>query len=102
ALFCRESSPLQLPQVETQVISPLPLPKAHGTWKVELGKPFIFERYSASSLSSLLGCPLQWALTSLAGLSSEEQALSSQHLLNGMLGHCLIEELYAAGAFDAS
>ncbi len=101
ALLRRESLPIQLPQVEPQVISPLPLPKAHGTWKVELQKPIAFERYSASSLSSLLGCQLQWALTSLAGLSSEEQALSSQHLLNGMLGHRLIEELYAAGAFDA-
>lgn len=89
------------PNVPLEAVSPVALPAAHPQWNVSLPSPITSVRQSASSLSSLLGCPLQWALTYLAGLKSEEQALNSQHLLAGSLGHRLIEELHNAGLFDA-
>lgn len=82
-------------------IVPLALPAAHPQWNVGFASSITAVRHSASSLSSLLGCPLQWALTYLAGLKSEEQALTSQHLLAGSLGHRLIEVLHEAGLFSA-
>lgn len=89
------------PEVRTESVEPLRLPRAHTSWQVKYEAPIALERYSSSSLTSLLGCPLQWALTYLAGLQSEEQALTSQHLLNGALGHRLVEVLYELEAFNA-
>lgn len=85
--------------VPLESIVPLSLPAAHPQWNVNLPSTTTSLRHSASSLSSLLGCPLQWALTYLAGLKSEEQALTSQHLLFGSLGHRLVEVLHEAGLF---
>lgn len=90
-----------VPNVPLEAVSPLALPVAHPQWSVSLPSPTTSVRHSASSLNSLLGCPLQWALTYLAGLKSEEQALTSQHLLAGSLGHRLIEVLNEAGLFSA-
>jgi hypothetical protein len=89
------------PNVPLEAVSPLALPVAHPQWNVSSTSPTTSLRHSASSLSSLLGCPLQWALTYLAGLKSEEQALTSQHLLAGSLGHRLLEVLNDAGLFSA-
>lgn len=82
-------------------VAPLALPVAHPQWNVNPGSTALSIRHSASSLSSLLGCPLQWALTYLAGLKSEEQALTSEHLLAGSLGHRLLEILHQAELFTA-
>ncbi len=91
----------RIPNVSLEAVSPLALPVAQPQWNVSLSNVTSSLRHSASSLSSLLGCPLQWALTYLAGLKSEEQALTSQHLLAGSLGHRLLEILNEAGLFSA-
>lgn len=92
---------VRVPKVPIERVAPLALPVAHPQWNVTLPTAATSVRHSASSLGSLLGCPLQWALTYLAGLKSEEQALTSQHLLAGSLGHRLIEVLHGAGLFTA-
>lgn len=89
------------PNVPLTSVSPLALPTARTQWNVRLPDPVTPVTHSASSLSSLLGCPLQWALTYVAGLKTEEQSLTSQHLLAGSLGHRLIETLHEAGVFGA-
>lgn len=91
----------QISNVQLEPVTALALPVAHPRWNIPIASP-IAARHSASSLSSLLGCPLQWALTTLAGLRSEEQALSSPHLLAGSLGHRLLEILHEGGWFKAS
>lgn len=92
---------VRVPKLPIERVAPLALPVAHPQWNVTLPTAATSVRHSASSLGSLLGCPLQWALTYLAGLKSEEQALTSQHLLAGSLGHRLIEVLHEAGLFTA-
>lgn len=81
-------------------VAVLELPVQHQTWNVTLDDPVMIGPASAASISSMLGCPLQWALSSWAGLDSEGAGLPATHLLNGTLGHRLIEELHVAGAFE--
>jgi RecB family exonuclease len=86
--------------VPLETLSPLPLPASHTEWQLELAELPELSPRSASSLSALLGCPFRWALQYLAGLDSEGTDLPAAHLMNGTLGHRLIEELFTQGAFD--
>jgi RecB family exonuclease len=78
----------------------LDLPVQHQTWNVTLDELPVIGPASAASISSMLGCPLQWTLSTWAGLDSEGTELPATHLLSGTLGHRLIEELHVAGAFE--
>lgn len=85
--------------VASEAIVRSDLPAARPEWSVSLSQPLSFERHSATSLNSLLACPLRWVLGSAAGINSEGTGLPAPHQLAGDLGHRLIEELFSAGAF---
>jgi hypothetical protein len=87
-------------QPHTEVLSPLALPGGHAEWCAKNEPWQLPEIHSASSLNALLGCPLQWGLQYRAGLRSEVLRLPGPHLLNGMLGHRLIEVLHEQNAFS--
>lgn len=86
----------------THVLPALELPAGHGEWKVQFAVAPEMPSHSPSALSTLLGCPLAWALEHLAGVRAERSGLPPMYLLNGQLGHRLIEELHAGGAFKLS
>lgn len=75
-----------------------PLPPARPTWNID---PVWMEpatRHSASSVEALIGCPLRWVLEYRAGLRSARLvAIPSEPVVNGTLGHRLVEELHGAG-----
>lgn len=88
----------QLPRLDTCDLPPLRLPEARPAWNVDPGR-LGASHYSATSLEDLVGCPLRWVLRHRAGLSgSRSAAIPRGPLLNGRLGHRLVEELYLAGA----
>lgn len=90
------------PRVALEPSPPLPLPGAQPSWQLD-GVPWQGSKnWSAASLAVLLGCPLAWALRYLAGIRSEPWGPPAQHLLNGNLGHRLIEQLFRAHAFGQS
>src|SRR5262249_55566365 len=76
------------------------LPGGHREWVVPGGHAGPFAHVSATSLNALLGCPLQWVLRYRAGIRTGGHALPPLFLLNGTLGHRLVEKLHAEGAFD--
>ncbi len=89
----------QLPQVACEKLPSLSLPEARLSWQLApalLGGP---ASYSATSLEDFLGCPLRWVFRNRAGLNDTwAAAIPNGPLLNGRLGHRLIEELHLAGA----
>lgn len=78
------------------------LPGGHSEWMVPEGDAPRIQHLSASSLSELLGCPLQWALHHGAGVRGGGHALPPLFRLNGTLGHRLVELLHQRGAFNRS
>lgn len=88
--------------VRASELSALPLPAPLPEWRIRMPEPPTFERHSSSSLSALLACPLRWALQYLGRIESEQRDLPAQHQLSGTLGHRLVEELHAVGAFAQS
>jgi ATP-dependent helicase/nuclease subunit B len=85
--------------VPTEALPPLALPAPTPEWNLQLSQAPDFQTHSAASLEALLGCPLSWVLRYLAGLNSEQSGLPAQQLLNGSLGHRLLEELHCKSAF---
>jgi RecB family exonuclease len=82
----------------TAELTPLALPEARPTWKLDGAHLGPASRHSASSLGSLVGCPLQWVLRYRGGLRAGRAAsIPGGPLLNGQLGHRLVEELHRAG-----
>lgn len=79
---------------------PLDLPGGHSEWVVPAEHITAIERFSPASLESLLGCSLEWALRYRAGAHPGGHTLPPLHLVNGRLGHRLVEVLHTAGAFD--
>ncbi len=81
----------------------LPLPRTDDLWRIS---PAALagaseHRTHATAVESLVGCPLAWALDHRARLRSGAVArVAAGPLLNGGLGHRLVEELFRAGAFD--
>lgn len=76
------------------------LPGGHPEWLVPAEHITAIERFSPASLEALLGCPLEWALRYRAGAHPGGHTLPPLYLLNGSLGHRLVEVLHAAGAFE--
>jgi ATP-dependent helicase/nuclease subunit B len=82
----------------TETLAPLALPAARPVWRVDGSLLGNFTRYSATSLEELLGCPLTWVFRHRAGLGgSWALSIANGPLLNGRLGHRLIEVLHLAG-----
>jgi ATP-dependent helicase/nuclease subunit B len=82
--------------------APLSLPAASPSWKLDGKNLAPAVKHSASSLASLVGCPLQWILRYRAGLRPGRlAAIPSGPLLSGRLGHRLVEELHrGSGLMD--
>jgi ATP-dependent helicase/nuclease subunit B len=81
----------------------LALPDAKLEWTVLPDRLPTARRYSAGSLEGLVSCPLKWVLKYPAGLRrSFVGALPSGPLLNGKLGHRLIEELHGSGVLGSA
>ena len=75
------------------------LPGGHQEWVVPADDVAPIDHFSASSLNALLGCPLQWGLQYRAGVNAGGHALPPLFMLNGTLGHRLVELLHGEGAF---
>ncbi|HEX2734534.1 MAG TPA: PD-(D/E)XK nuclease family protein [Polyangiaceae bacterium] len=95
-----EAGSTGLPELARQALLPRELPVARPIWHLNVVDSPPVHSASANSLTALLGCPLQWTLANWAGLASVRLALPAMHLLNGNLGHRLIEELHSQGAFS--
>lgn len=91
------------PLVPITLLDPLALPDAPAIWNVpaDLLGLKAASVSSATSLETLVSCPLRWVLEERAGLASGAVAkIAADELLCGNLGHRLVEELFADGAFD--
>jgi RecB family exonuclease len=85
----RGSTPIVLPERAHEVV---PAAAGRAVWRVDATLLPPRSKESASSLDSLLGCPLRWALRYRADLRPEGvAALPDGNLLFGMLAHGLIE-----------
>jgi hypothetical protein len=83
-----------------QRVAPLPLPEARTGWRLDASLTQAASEHSASSIEALIGCPLKWVLGYRAGLRSESiVSIPADPVLNGKLGHRLVEELHVAGVF---
>lgn len=83
-------------------MGPLPLPEARPEWRLPASRIGPGSHHSASSLESLVGCPLQWVLDRRAGLRPGVlRSLKSGPLLSGAFAHRLVEELHRSGALAA-
>jgi len=82
----------------TETLAPLTLPEGRPAWHVDPSLLGSLKQHSATSLEELLGCPLTWVFRHRAGLGgSWALSIASGPLLNGRLGHRLIEVLHLAG-----
>ena len=98
-LIATEGSALLAPA--TIELEPLTLPEPRREWSVTPGSLRRPERHSATSLGSMIGCPLRWTFQYPAGLySSSVASLPAGPLLNGRLGQRLIAELHADGTLS--
>lgn len=91
------------PLVAVETLAPLALPETPPIWKLgeDVLGPDREDAGAATSLETLATCPLRWVLEARAELRSGAVAkIASDSLLCGNLGHRLIEELFAEGAFD--
>lgn len=85
-------------------IAPLRLPESRGAWRVPPGVFGVLageRETTVTSLEKIATCPLAWVLEQPANLRSGAMAeVASGPLLSGSLGHRLVEELHAEGAFE--
>ncbi|HEX3852842.1 MAG TPA: PD-(D/E)XK nuclease family protein, partial [Polyangiaceae bacterium] len=80
-------------------VSVLSLPGGIHEWSVPSEDVVPVDQLSTPSLTALLGCPLRWALGYRAGLNPGGHALPPLFIVNGTLGHRLIEVLHCQNAF---
>ena len=89
--------------VRLATCSPLDLPEARGEWAVPadaLRSSGDEGTMSVTSLEKIATCPLAWVFEHRANLrSGVMSSVATGPILNGNLGHRLVEELHAAGAF---
>ncbi len=80
-------------------VEPGSLPERRGEWSAPADRIAPREFESASSLSSLLSCPLQWTLNYVSSLESGvRQSLAGGDALFGTLAHKIAETLFKPGA----
>ena len=100
AALTRTPAQLLAGALAAEPLAPLAVPPARTTWTAPPGAITPRDAWSPSALEELLGCPLRWVLHRAGGVTAERlDVLPSGPILNGTLGHRLIEELHAAGAF---
>lgn len=88
--------------VETIALPALSLPEARTEWHLDGSQLAPSDRTSASGIAALVGCPLSWVFTYRAGLRAGSIAsLPRGPLLNGSLGHRLVECLHTEGGLHA-
>lgn len=89
------------PSVE--VLDPLPLPAARVEWLLPAGLLSFDEGRekptSATALETFASCPLAWVLDDAGVERGMVARIPEGPLLNGNLGHRLVEELFREGAF---
>ncbi len=83
---------------------PMALPEARTEWVLDparVGEGLCARtEHSASSIESLIGCPLKFVFTYPGRRRARSGAsIAPGYRLNGVLGHRLVEELHGAGAF---
>ena len=92
--------------VRLATCSPLHLPEARGEWRVPadaLRSTGDEGTMSVTSLERIATCPLAWVFEHRANLrSGTMSSVATGPVLNGNLGHRLVEELHSAGAFELS
>jgi hypothetical protein len=92
--------------VRLATCSPLHLPEARGEWRVPAGalrSTGTEGTMSVTSLEKIATCPLAWVFEHRANLrAGTMSSVATGPILNGNLGHRLIEELHLAGAFELS
>jgi ATP-dependent helicase/nuclease subunit B len=99
-LLTREPSVAKELDVRVRTLEPLALPPPRVSWRVTTPLFRDGASYSATSLERIVSCPLSWVFAHRAGLrASWALEIASGPLLNGRLGHRLIEELHTAGSF---
>jgi ATP-dependent helicase/nuclease subunit B len=85
-------------------LEPLLLPEGRGQWSIpaaRIAAAADLLQTSATALDTLASCPLRFVLSRYAKLRSGALAkVASGPLLNGSLGHRLVEELHREKAFD--
>lgn len=89
--------------VAVEELARLALPDTPGIWRVggDVVGSDEAQTSSATSLETLVSCPLRWVLEERFELGSGAVAkIAADSLLCGNLGHRLVEELFAEGAFD--
>jgi ATP-dependent helicase/nuclease subunit B len=89
-----------LPAPPLEALKLAELPGGRAEWAVPTEESLPVPHFSATSLNELLACPLRWALHYRAGVRSGGHTLPPLFLLNGQLGHRLIELLHAQSAFE--
>jgi RecB family exonuclease len=86
--------------VDTEEREETALPASRPEWRMAPKYLARGDRASASSLETLIGCPLRWTLHYRAGLRSGSLvSLPEDRNLYGTLGHRLVELLHQNGAF---
>jgi len=89
--------------IDTVDRGPLALPEARAEWTLDGANLPPSAHHSASSLDSLVGCPLRWVLNYRAGLRAGSIAsLPGSPMLQGSLGHRLVESLHDGGGLHRS
>jgi ATP-dependent helicase/nuclease subunit B len=90
--------------VALTTIDPLRLPEGRGEWIIPAARIAAADdvlQTSATALDTLASCPLRFVLSRYAKLRPGALAkVASGPLLNGSLGHRLVEELHRERAFD--
>ena len=82
-----------------QEVAPGALPEPRAEWSAPAGRIAARDFESASSLSSLLSCPLQWTLNYVSALEGGvRQSLAGGDALFGTLAHKIAETLFQPGA----
>lgn len=89
------------PLVPVEELAPLALPASRGAWELPPGRIAADSlQTSPTALEKLASCPLRFVLAHHAKVRGGAIAkVASGPLLNGSLGHRLVEELHKAGAF---
>jgi ATP-dependent helicase/nuclease subunit B len=106
-LITTDASTLRSPKTTRQMfmrppLTPtavLALPGGIQEWSVPPDDVVPVDQLSTASLTALLGCPLRWALGYRVGLNPGGHALPPLFMVNGTLGHRLIEVLHDQDAF---
>lgn len=83
------------PPPAVTTLSPLLLPVPRPSWTLDGAHLTRALAYSATSLESLVSCPLKWVLAYRAGIRAGSVAsIPEGPILNGRLGHRLVEVLH--------